>query len=130
MRVNPKGYAIALAASVAIIAVPAQALGIGDLAKVVLKGNSVLKKGEQKCGKSLALTKTENLILSEARSAVFKALPAAQFTQLDSSAEAEADTSAQSPTFCPETKAKKKGLLSKVKSAGKAILSGGKILEL
>jgi hypothetical protein len=125
-----KSYKMLAAVSLATVAVPAYGLGLGDLAAVVLKGSSVLKKGEQKCGSTLALSSTENLILTEARSAVFKSIPAATFTKLDSDAEASADTSAQSKTFCPETKKKKKGLLSGIKKAGKSILAGGKLLGI
>ncbi len=117
-------------ATFAIGATPAHALGLDDLAKVVLKGNSVLKKGDEKCGKSATLTSAESLLLSEARNAVFKSIPAAEFTRLDAEAEASADTASQSSTFCPETKKKKKGLLSSVKKAGKSILLGGKLLGL
>lgn len=123
------GIAILCTGSI-ILSNPAHALGLGDLAKVVLKGGSVLKKGEQKCGNALKLTSAENLILSEARSAVFNSVPAAEFTRLDAEAEASADTEAQSKTFCPETTKKKKGLLSRVKKAGKAILGGGKLLGI
>jgi hypothetical protein len=119
-----------LAAATVALAVPASALGLGDLAKVVLKGGSVLKKGEQKCGSSLKLTSAENQILAEARDAVFRTLPAAEFTRLDSEAEGQADTEAQSKTFCPETKKKKRGLLGKIKKAGKSILGGGKLLGI
>jgi hypothetical protein len=125
-----RNLALAFVVSCGLIAAPAAAVGLGDLAKVVLKGGSVLKKGEAKCGSSLKLSSAENLIISEARAAVFKTLPAAQFTALDADAEAEADTSAQSPTFCNETKKKKKGLLGKIKGAGKSILKGGKLFGL
>jgi hypothetical protein len=130
MRVKSKIYAGLLITAIVGLVGPAQALGLGDLAGVVLKGNSVLKKSEQKCGTSAKLTSAENLIVSQARNAVFKSIPAAEFTQLDASAEASADASAQSSTFCPETKTKKKGILSGIKKAGKAILAGGKLLGI
>ncbi len=130
MHMNSKACLALGVVSASVMMVPAHAVGLGDIAGVVLKGSSVLKKGEQKCGKSLRLTHSESALLSQARNAVFKSISAAEFTKLDADAEASADTSAQSPTFCPETKAKKKGILAKVKKAGKAILAGGKLFGI
>jgi antitoxin component of RelBE/YafQ-DinJ toxin-antitoxin module len=110
------------ATACAVAATPATALGIGDLAKVVLGGNSVLKKGEQKCGTSLGLTKDDSLAMTFARSAVEQALPISQFTALDKAAEAEATSAATAPTFCNETKKKKSGLMKSITKAGKSIL--------
>lgn len=107
------------------VAAPAQALGIEDLAKVVLGGNSVLKKAEQNCGNNGQLTLADNATLSMAVDAVRNKLVPERFTALDGVAQAEADTQSQSQTFCTETKTKKKGLLSKIKKAGRNILLGG-----
>ncbi len=107
---------------IAGIAAPAQAVGIGDLAKVILGGDKVLKKAQSTCGSSLALTSEESLALTFARAAAEKALPISQFTALDTQAQASADQQAQSGTFCNETKAKKPGLMSKIKKAGKSII--------
>ena len=104
------------------IAAPAAALGIGDLAKVVLGSSSVLKKGEEKCGTSLGLTKDDSLAMTFARGAVEKSLPISQFLYLDKAAENEASTTSSTPTFCKDTKAKKSGLMKSITKAGKAIL--------
>jgi antitoxin component of RelBE/YafQ-DinJ toxin-antitoxin module len=116
------GRGIAAAAVTLILATPAAALGIGDLAKVVLGGNSVLKKGEQKCGTSLGLTKDDSLAMTFARSAVEQALPISQFAALDKAAEADAANASTTPTFCNETKKKKSGLMKSITKAGKSIL--------
>ena len=112
-----------VAASLAVlVSTPAAALGIGDLAKVVLGNSSVLKKGEEKCGTSLGLTKDDSLAMTFARGAVEKSLPISQFLYLDKAAENEASTTSSTPTFCKDTKAKKSGLMKSITKAGKAIL--------
>lgn len=123
-----KSIVVLGAVSAMVLAVPAAAVGLGDLAKVVLGGGNVLQKGQQKCGSSLGLTAQELLELSFARSAAKKALPEPQFLALDQATKAEADTAAQSPTFCNETKQKKKGLLAKIGRAAKGL--AGKRLGL
>ena len=112
------------------IAAPAAALGIGDLAKVVLGGSSVLKKGEEKCGTSLGLTKDDSLAITLARGAVEKALPISDFVSLDKAAEADATKSSTAPTFCNETKAKKPGMMKAIAKAGKAIFKSGALGKL
>jgi hypothetical protein len=112
------------ASALALIAVPASALGLDDLLKTVLGGKSILKKAETKCGKPATLTASENRVLNKAVSAVRAATSPQKFASLDSVARAEADTQAQDETFCPETKKKKKSILSKIGKAGKAILKG------
>lgn len=104
------------------IATPATALGLGDLAKTVLSKSSVLKKGEEKCGTSLGLTKDDLIAITLARSAVEQALPLSQFVALDQATQAEATSASTAPTFCNETKKKKSGLMSAMSKAGKAIL--------
>jgi hypothetical protein len=103
--------------------------GLGTLAKTILGGKSVLKKAETKCGTGFALTNQENTTITTAVAAAKKVLPASQFLALETSAQNDANTQAQSATFCPETKAKKKGIMSKIGDAGKKIL-GAKILGL
>lgn len=117
------GAAMGIVLAVAL-ASPAVAVGLGDLAKVVLGGGSVLKKGEEKCGNSLALTKDDSLALTFARAAAERALPISEFTALDRAANSDAEKSSTSSTFCPETKAKKSGIMKAVKKAGKSILMG------
>lgn len=117
-----KRTGLAIAAAAIMISTPVQALGIGDLAKVVLGGSSVLKKGEEKCGASLGLTRNDSLAITLARSAVEQALPLSQLTSLDNEAKAEAAASANNPTFCAETKKKKSGLMKSISKAGKSIL--------
>jgi antitoxin component of RelBE/YafQ-DinJ toxin-antitoxin module len=110
------------ATACALAATPAAALGIGDLAKVVLGNSSVLKKGEEKCGSSLGLTKNDSLAMTLARSAVEQSLPISQFLALDKATQVDATTSANAPTFCNETKKKKSGLMKAMSKAGKSIL--------
>jgi hypothetical protein len=109
----------------AVVASPALALGVEDLAKVVLGGNSVLKKAETTCGTNGQLTASDNLTLTSALAAVRRTLAPDRYTALETVSRAEADTQAQAGTFCPETKKKKKGLLSKIGKAGRNILLGG-----
>lgn len=113
--------------SAVLTAQPVAAIGLGDLgdlAKTVMKGSSVLKKGEQKCGSSLALTSPEKLTVESAVAAVRKLLPSSEFTALESAAETDANNQAKAVTFCDETKKKKPGLLGKIGKAGKSILKG------
>jgi hypothetical protein len=109
--------------------VPANAVGLADLAKVVLGGKSVLKKAETKCGAPAALSLQENSAISLAVEAARKALPQSQFLALDSASETAATKASTSTTFCPETATKKKGLLQKIGGAGKKLI-GAKILGL
>jgi hypothetical protein len=108
------------------LAAPALAVGLGDLAKVVLGGGSILSTGQQKCGTTGALTPLEQMQLTAARSAAQKAIPLAQFLSLDQSSNAAAATASQSPTFCNDTQKQKKGLLSKIAKAAKG-LAGAKL---
>jgi hypothetical protein len=108
----------------ALVAAPAAAIGLDDLAKVILGGNSVLKKSEEKCGKSGQLTASDNSILDNAVSAVRQSISAERYTSIDAVARANAEQDSQSTDFCPETKKKKKGLLGKIGKAAKGILKG------
>ncbi len=123
MRKLSNHFMIVTGVALTLASVPAYALGMGDLAKVILGNSSVLKKADQKCGSSMALSQQETSIIDVARAAAAKALPATQFTQLASSADTQATTAAQSATFCQETQPKKKGLLSKIGSAGKKLIA-------
>jgi len=109
----------------ALVSSPAMALGIDDLARVVLGGNSVLKKAEQTCGTSSQLSLRDNATLGGAIEAVRRSLAPDRFTTLENVSRADADSQAQTPAFCTETRKKKKGLLSKVGKAGREILLGG-----
>ncbi len=105
-----------------VMTAPARAAGLDDLAKVVLGGGSILKKGQEKCGSALRLTQNDSLAITFARGAAERALPISRFTLLDQAAEADAIKQAEAPTFCPETKKKKSGLMKAIKKAGKSIL--------
>jgi hypothetical protein len=99
----------------------ALALGVGDLAKVVLGNGSVLKKADQKCGTTLGLTSGERGSIESAFAAARSALKANEFSTLSDAATAAADDQAESSTFCNDTKKKKKGLLSKMGGAAKGL---------
>ncbi len=114
----------AVVITAALVAQPVAAVGLGDLAKVILNGNSVLKKGATTCGSSLALSSSDLSTMDIARLAAQKVLPKTQFMALETAAEADAAAQAKSVTFCDETKAKKPGLLGKIGKAGKSILKG------
>ncbi len=117
---------IVLAGVTAMIlaATPALAVGVEDLANVVLGGQSVLKKADDTCPRSkFSLTRSDRLALTFARSAAEQALPISQFQALDMSAGASAEADAQKPTFCAETKRKKSQVLSKIKKAGRAMIA-------
>jgi hypothetical protein len=117
-----KSISIGLVALAGVtIASPAMAVGLSDLAKVILGGGSILKQGQTKCGSSLSLTTKESFQLALARAAAQKALPSSEFLALDGASAAEASTAAQSPTFCAETQKKKSGILSKIAKAAKGL---------
>jgi antitoxin component of RelBE/YafQ-DinJ toxin-antitoxin module len=107
---------------VALTASPALAVGLEDLAKVVLGGQSVLKKADESCPKSsFSLTSSEQLALTFARSAAEQALPISQLTAIEQTSTTDAANEAKKPEFCNETKKKKTGLMSKIKKAGRAL---------
>ncbi len=110
--------------AVVLVAAPAQAVNLGDLAKVVLGGKSVLKKAETKCGATAALTKSENRTIDVAVAALQSQLSPQVFSLTEKAATVDATTQAKDPTFCNETKKKKKGILSKIGKAGAAVLKG------
>lgn len=117
---------MAIACAALVLAAPATAglLSGGNIlkaAKVVLKGQSVLKTGETKCGSSLALLPAENSLIDQAVATVRSALTPADFGTVLQDAQKTTETEAQKPAFCTETKAKKKGLLGSIGKAAKAI---------
>ncbi len=111
---------------VALMISPASAIGLADLAKVVLNNGSILNKGQQKCGTALGLSPLDLLKISAARSAVQRVLPLGDFNILDQASAKSADTAAQSPTFCNDTQVQKKTLLGKIADAAKG-LAGRKL---
>lgn len=107
---------------VALAATPAMAVGLEDLAKVVLGGQSVLKKADETCPKaSFSLTKSDQLALTFARAAAEQALPISQVVAIDQVSTAEAANDSKNPAFCSETKRKKSGLMAKIKRAGRSL---------
>ena len=117
-------------AAISLVSVPVMAVGLGDLAKVVLGGKSVLKKADTTCtSPANKLTAKDNSVLELAVQAARTALPQSQFLALKSSSDTAATTAASNPSFCPETAKKKKGLLGKIGTAGKKLL-GKKMLGI
>lgn len=115
-------FSLSLVSAALLLSTPAMAVGLGDLAKVVLGGSSVLKKGQEVCGSAFGLTRQDDMALTLARSAAERALPLSEFMALDTATKAEANTAATSSSFCDTTKKEKTGIVSKVKKAGKDIL--------
>ena len=115
-------YKVLAALALIATATPVWAVGVEDLAKVVLNGNSVLKKADTTCEGQASLSVTDNTVLDTAVDAAKRTLVPERFSILNSVANAQADEQAQSDTFCPDTKAKKPGLLSEIKKAGKKLL--------
>jgi hypothetical protein len=111
----------AIAVTTIAVTTPALALGVGDLAKAVLGNGSILKQGQQTCGSSLSLSLKDTLMMAAAKEAVRKALPATQFSTLESATQADAAKAAQSPGFCNQTVKKKPSLLEKIGNAGKLL---------
>jgi antitoxin component of RelBE/YafQ-DinJ toxin-antitoxin module len=117
---------LALVPFAAMAGTPALAIGLEDLAKVVLGGQSVLKKADETCPQSrFSLTRSDQLALTFARAAAEQALPISQFQSLDQASTADANAEAAKPAFCAETKKKKTGILSKIKKAGKSLAKAG-----
>jgi hypothetical protein len=121
------GKSIALAVALtATLVVPAQAAGLGDLARVVLGNGAVLQKSNDTCPQTTGkatLAMEELLALSIARQAAQNALPAPQFLSLDTAANANAVKAAQAPRFCDTTAKKKNVLLDAVKKAGQKLVT-------
>jgi hypothetical protein len=107
------------------LAAPAFAVGVEDLAKVILGNGKVLKTAEAKCGTQGKLSMTETLTIDNAIAAVQKKLAPELFSSISTASQADADIASQTATFCPETKQKKKGLLSKIGKAAQKVVLGG-----
>jgi antitoxin component of RelBE/YafQ-DinJ toxin-antitoxin module len=109
--------------ALAMTSVPAQALGLGDLAKVVLGNGATVKKAAETCPTKVSLTPQDSLTMQIARAAAEKALPQAQFLTLDTAATTQATTQATTPGFCAQTAQKKSGLMDAIKKAGQKLIT-------
>ncbi len=123
---------IALIISLTLCAAPASAgllSGANQLkvAGVVLRGKATLNQGQTTCGNQLAIAPQENLLMLAASAAVQKLMPATNFLSLENAAAASATTAAKSPTFCPQTVAKKPGILGSIGDAAKQLGVGGNL---
>lgn len=105
------------------------AIGLGDLAKVVLGNGAVLQKGSDTCPNKLTLGIEEMLALSLARQAAQNALPGEQFIKLDTAANNQAVVASQDRRFCDKTAKRKKVLLDAVKRAGERLVTA-RVLKL
>ena len=110
-------------ALVAMMSVPAHALGLGDLAKVVLGNGATVQKAAETCPTKVSLTPQDSLTMQIARAAAERALPSTQFLALDAAAGTQATTQAATPGFCNTTAKKKNGLLDAIKKAGQQLIT-------
>jgi antitoxin component of RelBE/YafQ-DinJ toxin-antitoxin module len=117
------GYYAALGTMLVMASVPAHALGVGDLAKVVLGNGATVQKAADACPNKVALTSQDSLTMQIARAAAEQALPSAQFLALDMAATTQATTQAATPGFCTQTAKKKSGLLDAIKKAGQKLIT-------
>ncbi len=102
---------------------PAYALGLGDLAKVVLGNGATVQKAADTCPNKVTLAPAETLALSLARQAAQNALPGEQFLMLDTAANSQAVTASQAPGFCTQTAKRKSVLIDAVKKAGQRLIT-------
>ena len=116
-------FGAAVIATLAMTSVPAQALGVGDLAKVVLGNGATVEKAAETCPKKVSLTSQDSLTMMIARQAAEKLLPESEFLALDAAAGAQATTQAVKPGFCTQTAKKKNGLLEAIKRAGQQLIT-------
>ena len=116
-------FGAAVVVVIAMTSVPAHALGIGDLAKVVLGNGATVKKAAETCPTKVALTTRDSLTMQIARAAAERALPAPQFLALDTAATTQATTQAATPGFCNQTARKKNRLLDAIKKAGQKLIT-------
>lgn len=119
----------ALAATIAITAGPAYAMGLGDLAKVVLGNGSTVQKAADTCGDKVTLAPEETLALSIARQAAQSALPSEQFLTLDTAANSQAVSRSQARGFCNKTARRKNILIDAIKKAGQKLVTA-RVLRL
>lgn len=110
-------------ATVALLVTPAHALGVGDLAKVVLGNGATVKKAAETCPNKVTLTSQDSLTMQIARAAAQKALPEAQFLTLDNAATTDATKASTTTGFCNTTAKKKNGLLDAIKKAGQQLIT-------
>jgi len=111
------------------LATPAHAVGVGDLARVVLGNGAVLQKGAETCPDKLTLGFDEMLALTTARQAARSALSSEQFVRIESAATATAAKASQSSQFCNKTAKRKSVLLDAVKRAGERLVTA-RVLKL
>jgi hypothetical protein len=106
-----------------LVSTPAYALGLGDLAKVVLGNGATVQKAADTCPNKVTLAPAETLALSLARQAAQNALPSEQFLMLDTTANSQAVTASQAPGFCTQTAKRKNVLIDAVKKAGQRLIT-------
>ncbi len=106
-----------------LVAQPALALGVGDLAKVVLGNGATVQKAADTCANKVMLAPQDSMMMQIARQAAERALPANQFMALDTAATTQATTQAKAPGFCDKTAKKKNGLLDAIKKAGQKLIT-------
>ena len=116
-------FGAAVVATLAMTSVPAYALGVGDLAKVVLGNGATVQKAAETCPTKVSLTSQDSLTMMVARQAAEKILPATEFLALDTAATTQATTQAATPGFCNQTAKKKNGLLDAIKRAGQQLIT-------
>jgi antitoxin component of RelBE/YafQ-DinJ toxin-antitoxin module len=116
-------FGTALVATLALSSAPAHALGLGDLAKVVLGNGATVQKAAEACPTKVSLTSKDSLTMQIARAAAERALPQAQFLALDNAATTQATTQSTAPGFCNQTAKKKNGLLDAIKRAGQQLIT-------
>ena len=113
------GTAIALALAVT----PAQAIGLSDLARIILGNGATVQKAADACPNKVTLAPEESLALSVARQAAESALPSMQFMALDTAATSQAVTQSKAPGFCNKTAKRKNVLIDAVKKAGQKLIT-------
>ena len=118
-----KKFGAVVVAVLAMTSVPAQAIGLGDLAKVVLGNGATVQKAAENCPNKVMLTSQDSLTMQIARAAAEQALPQTQFLALDTAASTQATTQAATPGFCNQTAKKKNGLLEAIKKAGQQLVT-------
>ncbi|MDE2595891.1 MAG: hypothetical protein KGL44_03325 [Sphingomonadales bacterium] len=126
-------FALGAASLAAGLAVPAQAgllsgANLINVAKVVLGNRAVLNKGVQQCPNQVTLQPQDDLLMTSARAAVQRLVPASRFGVLETAADTAANRSAASPEFCQNTATKKPGLLGGIADAARKMGVGGGIL--
>ena len=124
---------VVIVAGVLCLAAPAQAgilsgANLINVAKTVLGNRAVLNKGAEQCPNQVTLQPQENLLMTSARAAVERLVPASRFGALETAANAAANRASASPEFCQTTVARKPGLLGGIADAARKMGVGGGIL--